>query len=253
LSLYWWNPLAWTAWHEFLKERESATDDLVLSTGARASEYADDLLEIARAMQLSPAPAAVAMARRSQLEGRLSAILDSGRNRKAAGRASAIVAALLTLAVVAPLAALRAQEGAPETLPADVDATIRAALNFRTLDDIAKAAEAQQKYDMAQKLLEAALALREKGYGQRSVDYGVGLLNLGDLERSRGRIEESAAFYTRAVSVLGTRPEAAPALIHLGAMALGNKKNEDQAADCFQKAQIADPRRRGLDVAGGRT
>ncbi|MBV9226403.1 MAG: M56 family metallopeptidase, partial [Acidobacteriaceae bacterium] len=55
LSLYWWNPLAWTAWRGFLKERERAADDLVLSAGGCASEYASHLLEIARSMQLSPA------------------------------------------------------------------------------------------------------------------------------------------------------------------------------------------------------
>ena len=87
LALYRWNPLAWSAWREFLKERERATDDLVLNAGACASDYAGHLLEIARSMQ-SPAAfawAAVAAARRSQLEGRLLAILDSHRNRKRRG------------------------------------------------------------------------------------------------------------------------------------------------------------------------
>ena len=81
LALHWWNPLAWTMWREFLKERERATDDLVLGTGATASDYASHLLEIARTMQARPASAAagVAMARRSQLEGRLLAILDGRR------------------------------------------------------------------------------------------------------------------------------------------------------------------------------
>ena len=78
ISLLWWNPLAWKAWREFLKEREKAADDLVLAGGARASDYAGHLLEIARSMQSEPATAwaAVAMARRSQLEGRLLSILD---------------------------------------------------------------------------------------------------------------------------------------------------------------------------------
>src|SRR6266851_4687202 len=83
LAVYWWNPLAWKAWREFLKERERATDDLVLNAGARASEYANHLLDVARTMHSTPgvACAAVAMARRSQLEGRLMAILDAGVNR----------------------------------------------------------------------------------------------------------------------------------------------------------------------------
>ena len=97
MNIYWWNPLAWIAWREFLKERERAADDLVLNAGARASDYAGHLLEVARTLQSAPAIgwAAVAMARRSQLEGRLLAILDSGVNRAAAGRASVLAAALL--------------------------------------------------------------------------------------------------------------------------------------------------------------
>src|SRR5260221_4978526 len=87
LILNWWNPLAWTAWREFVKERERATDDMVLDAGARASDYAGHLLEVARAMQSTPALgwAAVAMARRSQLEGRLLAVPDSGRNPQTPG------------------------------------------------------------------------------------------------------------------------------------------------------------------------
>jgi len=117
LSLNWWNPLAWSAWREFLKERERATDDLVLNTGARASDYACHLLEVARTMQSTPATAwaAVAMARRSQLEGRLLAILDSGVKRHAPGRVAALAAMLLAIAAVAPFAAMRAQTPAQQT------------------------------------------------------------------------------------------------------------------------------------------
>jgi TonB family protein len=117
LSLNWWNPLAWSAWREFLKERERATDDLVLNAGARAPDYAGHLLEVARTMQSAPATAwaAVAMARRSQLEGRLLAILDSGVKRHVPGRMAAVAAALLAIAAVAPFAAMQAQTPARQT------------------------------------------------------------------------------------------------------------------------------------------
>jgi TonB family protein len=249
LSLYWWNPLTWAAWREFLKERERAADDLVLSAGARASEYAGHLLEIARTMQ-SPkavACAAIAMARKSELEGRLVAILDSGRNRKTPGRPSALAAALLVVSVVAPLAALHAQDDAAPGLPADVDATVRAAVaqkNHEMLDNAASAAERLQKYDIAQKLLESSLAIRGDVSGQQSEDYGMGLLKLANLQRRRGELAEAAASYAKAVSVLGNRPEAAPALIYLGTNAMRNKE-PDQAVDYFQKAQLADPDQAG--------
>jgi beta-lactamase regulating signal transducer with metallopeptidase domain len=172
LSLYWWNPLAWTVWREFLKERERATDDLVLCAGACASEYAGHLLEIARTMRSPKAAgcAAIAMARKSQLEGRLLAILDSGRNRKTPGPAAALVAALVAVGVTAPVAALHAQDEATPALPADVDATIRAAVaqkNHQMLDNAASAAERLQKYNIAQKLLESSLAIRGDVSGPR--------------------------------------------------------------------------------------
>lgn len=248
-SLYWWNPLAWIGWREFLKERERATDDLVLHAGARASEYAGHLLEIARTMQSPKALgcAAIAMARKSQLEGRLVAILDNGRNRKTPGRASAWVAALLAVCVAAPVAALRAQGDAVPVLPADVDATIRAAVvqkNHQMLDDAASAAERLQRYDIAQKLLESSLAIRGDVSGSESVDYGMGLLKLANLERRRGELTQAATYYAKAVSVLGNRPEAAAALIYLGTNAMRNKE-PDQAIDYFEKAQIADPDQAG--------
>jgi TonB family protein len=248
LALFWWNPLAWHAWREFLKERERATDDLVLSAGARASEYAEHLLEIARSRQSAPALgwAAIAMARRSQLEGRLLAILDSKQRRRIASRGSIAAAALIALVLMAPLAALRAQNE-EQTVPADVDATIRAAAaqkNHQMLEAAAGAAVAYGRFDLAQKLLESSLAIREQVSGQQSVDYAVGLLKLGDLERNRDNFDEAEAFYARAVSLLSSGPEAARALVDLGTYAL-MKKNPEQAIDYFQRAQVADPQHAG--------
>jgi beta-lactamase regulating signal transducer with metallopeptidase domain len=109
LALLWFHPLVWMAVRRMRMEREHACDDFVLVAGARASRYADDLLGLARRLSrpTAPAAAALAMARRSELEGRLLAILDPAMKRTAVRRARV---ALLTLAVMvlsAPLAAFR--------------------------------------------------------------------------------------------------------------------------------------------------
>ena len=253
LTLYWWNPLAWKAWREFLKERERATDDLVLNSGAGAADYAGHLLAVARAMQCPPGWAigfaGVAMARRSQLEGRLAAILDSGIRRKALGRGSAFLAALVAIAVMAPLAAVRAQNtpsNAP--VPADVDSAIRAAdsqKNYQMLEDAAKAAEQQRKFDTAQQLLEPAVAIRAEVAGQHSVAYGLGLLKLGELESKRHLEASALDFYTRASQILGDREEAAPALMYLGINAL-KQKDYTEGFDHFQHAMNVDPSKGAL-------
>ena len=250
LSLYWWNPLVWVAWREFLKERERAADDLVLSAGARPSDYAGHLLDIARSLQVAPAlgSAALAMARRSQLEGRLLAILDSRANRQAPRRVSLTLAALLALAALVPFAALRAQDRGA-AFPDDVDATIRAAVaqkNHDMLESAAKAAEVLQKYDLARRLLDSALDIRAENSGTQSVEYGMGLVKLGDLERSRGNQKIATVFYNTAVSVLGSRPEAAPVFIRLGVSEWSLTKNAEAAVKFFQMAQAADPAHAGM-------
>jgi beta-lactamase regulating signal transducer with metallopeptidase domain len=112
-ALYWFNPLAWMAARHVRTERERACDDLVLAAGTRGPDYADQLLEIARVMRAGRYPgvlagASLAMANRSQLEGRLMAILDptvprAGVTRLRTSAAIALVAvALIPLASVQP-------------------------------------------------------------------------------------------------------------------------------------------------------
>jgi uncharacterized protein (TIGR02246 family) len=120
-ALYWFNPLVWMAARQMLVERERACDDLVLESGAKPSSYAHGLLEIARSLgaRWTAAHVSPAMARRSQISGRLLAVLDPGRSRQGLGRRVALVAALagaglvLPLAVLQPVAAIHAA-AAPE-------------------------------------------------------------------------------------------------------------------------------------------
>jgi len=108
-ALYWFNPLVWMAARQMLVERERACDDLVLESGAKPSSYAHELLEIARSLgaRWTAAHVSPAMARRSQISGRLLAVLDPGRSRQGLGRRVALAAALAGAGLVLPLAVLQ--------------------------------------------------------------------------------------------------------------------------------------------------
>ena len=108
-AAYWFNPLVWIAAHRLRAERERACDDLVLAAGTRGSDYADHLLDIARTLRSGgwPTWSAVTMAHRSQLEGRLMAILDPALPRRSPTRRSLAVIAGLALVTVVSLAGAR--------------------------------------------------------------------------------------------------------------------------------------------------
>jgi hypothetical protein len=104
LALAWFHPLAWLAVRRLAEERERACDDLVLRSGTRASRYAGELVALARAAVFEPPRPAAAMARASELEARLLALLDPGIERGAM-TAKAALALGISLLVVLPLAA----------------------------------------------------------------------------------------------------------------------------------------------------
>jgi len=108
-ALYWFHPLAWSLDRAARRECEQACDDLVLASGTRASDYADHLLEIARALPKHDPFGAVtlAMSRRSQLEGRLLSILHPHASRSTVSRRLAVAAAIVAGIIVLPVAALR--------------------------------------------------------------------------------------------------------------------------------------------------
>jgi HEAT repeat protein/beta-lactamase regulating signal transducer with metallopeptidase domain len=111
-AAYWFNPLTWIASRRLRAERERACDDLVLEAGTRGADYAQHLLDIARTVtpRRSLSAAALAMARPSELEGRLLAILDGHRARRVAGSrfswrmAAAVAAIVVAVASVQPVA-----------------------------------------------------------------------------------------------------------------------------------------------------
>jgi beta-lactamase regulating signal transducer with metallopeptidase domain len=111
VAVFWFSPFVWLAEQRMRVEREHACDDVVLDEGTRPVTYADELLQMVRALgtrqrtSSAPAFAALAMARRSEFEGRMLAILDPSRPRSTNVRGVAFAAFALVV-VAAPLAAL---------------------------------------------------------------------------------------------------------------------------------------------------
>jgi beta-lactamase regulating signal transducer with metallopeptidase domain/Leucine-rich repeat (LRR) protein len=120
-ALYWFHPLAWLALGRLELEREQACDDwVVLLSGSKASEYAEQLVDISTTMVpiWRTQGTAIAMARRSGLESRVRAILDLARNRGAL-RPIAVIGALAGFAIMATvLASVRPAAQAETPAPA---------------------------------------------------------------------------------------------------------------------------------------
>ena len=107
-ALYWFHPLVWLSSHRLRAESEQACDDLVLTSGVQAVDYADHLLEIVRGLtgRRGSMRAVVTMAQERDLTGRLKTILAESKNRRAATGRGLAVAVLTTLVIVMPLAAM---------------------------------------------------------------------------------------------------------------------------------------------------
>jgi beta-lactamase regulating signal transducer with metallopeptidase domain/multidrug resistance efflux pump len=120
-ALHWFNPLIWFAAWRLRLERERACDDLVVASGVRAADYAEHLLHVATKLE-TPLPtfscgAALAMARPSRLEGRLVALLNGRTNHDGVTRALAVGAIGVAVALIVPMAMLRAADEKPESAP----------------------------------------------------------------------------------------------------------------------------------------
>jgi len=116
-ALYWPNPLTWMALKRWRMERERACDDAVLRFGTTSADYATLLLDVARSLSSgrTVVRGAMAMARPSMLETRINGVLDRGSNRCTATYQRVAIAALLLIAVMAPVGTLRVWASPPQT------------------------------------------------------------------------------------------------------------------------------------------
>ena len=110
---YWFNPLVWMGAGRMSIEREKACDDGVIATGAKPSDYAQHLLDIARSVAASPRvpAAALTMARLNQLEGRLVSILTPKNKSKSR---AVWMPVIIMATVIVGLASLEPWRDAPK-------------------------------------------------------------------------------------------------------------------------------------------
>jgi HEAT repeat protein/ribosomal protein L11 len=107
-AVYWFHPLVWTAAKQLRSESERACDDLALACGARATDYAEHLLDIVTSVRRDATPSvALAMARRKEFEGRMLAILDPELRHSSPSRkqSATLIGSLALISIVVGAAA----------------------------------------------------------------------------------------------------------------------------------------------------
>ena len=103
-AIHWFNPLAWSLKRRLSLERELACDRLVIEHGVPSACYANHLLETAKSYRRGASLSPV-MAARSQLEGRIMAILEADPQRTPSRALGLFLTTLAALAII-PLASL---------------------------------------------------------------------------------------------------------------------------------------------------
>ncbi len=104
-SVYWFNPFVWAAVRSLRVERERDCDDAVLNAGAKPSEYAMFLMDIAAKLgaQRGPAWQLSTVSQGSNLKERIMCILDPKIDRNRGKRRAGVVSCLLLASIVIPL------------------------------------------------------------------------------------------------------------------------------------------------------
>lgn len=227
-ALYWFHPLSWIVERDARRECERACDDLVLENGARASEYAHHLLGIAAGEDLAEGYTSVslAMARPSELEGRLVAILRAGGARRPVSRRFAWVAAAVLGFALLPIATVRlaAKPASEPEVAAVVEAVERSVTRERVAaqgkEALATFAEQVEETIVADNTRLVGNKKRHEGEPVDGKDwYGRGM----ELH-NKDRFEQARAAFEKAIE-LGFKPGASAYNIACGYGIQGDAAN----------------------------
>ena len=119
LVAFWFNPLLWVGVRRMRAEREHACDDRVLTRGTRPSTYVEELVNMMKSIgqgAIAPGFGAIAMARRSQFESRMFAVLDDNTDRRRISGRSLAFVSVVALAGVLAVASVRPASAAPRVV-----------------------------------------------------------------------------------------------------------------------------------------
>ena len=115
-ALYWPNPLVWLGARALAREAEIAADDAVIASGMTPSDYAGELLAMARAFRGDHLTAALSMAAPSALPARVKSILAATQTRSGVTSMDVLKMSAVVLLATGALVAARpslAQGAAP--------------------------------------------------------------------------------------------------------------------------------------------
>jgi beta-lactamase regulating signal transducer with metallopeptidase domain/HEAT repeat protein len=250
-AVYWFHPLVWAAARRLRAESERACDDLVLSCGARASDYAGHLLDILTAARGHGTPAtALPMARAKEFEGRLLAILDPRRQRGGPGRIQSVVllaglaGIFLSVAAAAPSRPEPSGPTPAPPLPRVVQEPAPAARPpSAPTRPAARATAVRQAREEGEvrSIAEEGLQTPEQPSGERERDRRGLLVRVlrsdpdATVRRSAAwALGESARAGEGAVLVAALRSDADTGVREMAAWALAGDRNEDAAAALAQ-------------------
>ena len=128
VSIFWFHPLVWWMEWRMLAERETACDEMVIESGARAEDYVAGIAKVCR--MAFAGGAAYAGITGANLKERMEHIMSTSVGRSSSLILRTVPAAVLAVAVMVPLAAgfLEAQEVA--TVSMAVNALANAGAGF---------------------------------------------------------------------------------------------------------------------------
>ena len=202
--VYWVHPLVLLAARRLRAECERACDERVLELGTPATDYAAHLLDVARFARSFGASSivSVAMARPSQLEGRLLAVLRASPRRERASARSRVAGTLFAASALVAVSAFRPV--ARDAALRSPDLATRPRVNgeiSRLPVDLERPAPAPVAKAKAMPMVKAARLLRDSTFEKKVAVHSGGTL---ELDLDTGADVKIIGWDEPSVSVSGT-------------------------------------------------